>query len=254
MANANVKKCLVMHFGKNNIKYEYKMNGCALEEKKEEKDLGVWMEEDSKPSKQCRVAAQNANWALGQLSRAFHYRRASSIVPLYKTFVRPKLEHAVAAWSPWQEGDKEILEKVQRRMVRMISDKKGRTYEEQVENVGLTPLTERRQRGDMMETFRTLKGFNRVEKANWFKFRDPNSNRATRATVSVTEEGQQERVNVLYKENVRIETRKNFFSVRVVDNWNRIPDAIKDQKTINGFKNSYDEWVRAEKTRLRQNP
>ena len=156
----NVKKCLVMHFGRNNIRYEYKMNGNVIREAKEEKDLGVWIEEDSWPSKQCRMAAQSANWALGQLSRAFHYRKACSIVPLYKTFVRPKLEHAVAAWSPWQEGNKEVLEKVQRRLVRMISDKKGRTYEEQVESVGLTTLTERRLRGDMIKTFRTLKGFN----------------------------------------------------------------------------------------------
>ena len=104
----------------------------------------------------------------------------------------------------------------------------------------------------MVETFKTLKGFNRVEKTNWFKFRDSNSNRATRATVSVSEDGQHERENVLYKENVRIEARKNFFSVRVVDDWNKIPDAIKDQKTINGFKNSYDEWVRSEKTRRSQ--
>ena len=98
-----------MHFGRQNIRYGYTMNGYAIEEVKEEKDSGVWMEEDSRPSKQCQVAAQSENWALGQLSRAFHFRKASCLVPLYKTFVRPKLEHAVTAWSPWTEGDKEVL-------------------------------------------------------------------------------------------------------------------------------------------------
>ena len=88
-----------------------------MEEVKEEKDLGVWMEEDMKPTKQCRMAAQTANWALGQLTRAFHYRKSSCLVPLYKTFVRPRLEHAVAAWSPWNEGDKEVLEKDKKRMI-----------------------------------------------------------------------------------------------------------------------------------------
>ena len=39
----NVKKCKVMHFRKNNIRYQSSMNGCAIEEVKEEKDLGVWM-------------------------------------------------------------------------------------------------------------------------------------------------------------------------------------------------------------------
>ena len=120
----NVKKCRVMHVGKKNIRYDYTMNGSEVEKVSEEKDLGVWIEEDMRSSKQCKMAAQSANWALGQLGRAFHFRKASNLVPLYKTFVRPKLEHAVAAWSPWLEGDKEEMEKVQRRLVRMVVDKK----------------------------------------------------------------------------------------------------------------------------------
>ena len=33
----NVEKCRLMHYGKNNLKAEYKMNGQKLEEIKEEK-------------------------------------------------------------------------------------------------------------------------------------------------------------------------------------------------------------------------
>ena len=240
----NVKKCKVMHFGKKNLRYGYTMNGCDIEEVKEEKDLGVWMEEDLRPSKQCKVAAQSANWALGQLSRAFHFRKASNIVPLYKTFIRPKLEHAVAAWSPWLEGDREAIEKVQKRLVRLISDKKGDSYEERLESIGLTSLVERRERGDMIETFRTMKGINRVDKSNWFKFRNTENARATRSTVSVTDDEQLERQDVLFMETVRLDSRKNFFTVRVINKWNSVPDAIKEQKTVNGFKNKYDEWRR----------
>ena len=138
-------------------------------------------------------------------------------MPLYKTFVRPKLEHAVAAWLPWLEGDKEELEKVQRRLVRMISVKRGDTYEERLKSVGLTSLSERRQRGDVIETFKTLKGFNRVDKNNWFKFRDISNNWATRSTVNRTDNQQHEKQDMLFKESVRLEIRKNLFSVRVVD-------------------------------------
>ena len=46
----------------------------------------------------------------------------------------------------------------------MISNKRGNTYEERLENVGLTTLTERRARGDMIEVFRTMRGFNEVDK------------------------------------------------------------------------------------------
>ena len=223
------------------------MNGHEIEEVKEERDLGIWMEADMRPSKQCKTAAQSANWALGQLSKAFHFRKAENLVPLYKTFIRPKLEYAVAAWSPWMEGDKEIMEKVQKRFVRMISDKKGGSYEERLENLGMTTLTERRERGDMIVTFRTMRGLNRVDKNNWFQFRNVENMRATRSTVSVTDEEEVVRDNVLFMENVRLESRKNFFSVRVINRWNRIPDEVKNQATLISFKNRYDEWIKAEK-------
>lgn len=69
----NVKKCKVMHFGRNNIRYGYSMDGCAIEEVKEEKDLGVWMEEDMRPSKQCKMAAQIANFFSGKKKRG-HFK------------------------------------------------------------------------------------------------------------------------------------------------------------------------------------
>ena len=42
-------------------------------------------------------------------------------------YVCPLLEYAVTVWSPWMEQDCELLEKVQRRAIRMMSDVKGET-------------------------------------------------------------------------------------------------------------------------------
>ena len=244
----NTAKCKVIHYGKRNERNEYWMNGLKIASEAEEKDLGVWVTDTMKPTKQCLMAANSANWALGQLSRSFHYRKAECLIPLYKTFVRPKLEHAVAAWSPWAAGDREVLENVQRRMVRMLSNKRGRTYEERLESVGLTTLTERRARGDMIEVFRTMKGFNRVDKNDWFHLRDPATSRATRSTVSVSNDVPEQRKDVLFKECVRLDTRKHFFTVRVIQEWNDLPDCVRNQKTINSFKNHYDELKRRQRT------
>ena len=238
----NTKKCKVMHFGAKSLRYVYTMNGQNIESVSEEKDLGVWMEEDLRPSKQCKMAAQSANWALGQMTRAFRYRKASCLVPLYKSFVRPKLEHAIAAWSPWMESNKETLERVQKRMVWLISDKRGNTYEERLHSIGLTTLAERRERGDAIETYKTLKGVN-VDKFGWFSFRDANM-RATRSTVSVGNDGQQQqqREDVLFMESVQLDSRKNFFTVRTIGKWNEIPDEIKGTRSVNSFKNGYNAW------------
>ena len=36
------------------------------------------------------------------------------------------------------------------------------------------------------------------------------------------------------------EVRLNFFSVRVVDKWNDLPESVKSSTSINNFKNNYD--------------
>ena len=79
------------------------MNGVRLETAEEEKDLGVWVNTSLKPLKQREMAAKMANFTLGQIQRAFHYRKKDQIIPLHKTFVRPKLEYGVGARCPWME-------------------------------------------------------------------------------------------------------------------------------------------------------
>ena len=112
----------------------------------------------------------------------------------------------------------------------------------------------------MIETFRTMTGFNRVDKSTWFRFRNSYNARATRSTVSVTYDGQEEGEDVIFMENVKRDTRKKFFTLTTrianrannANNWNKIPDEVKRQKKINAFKNSYDEWVRREQQQQQQ--
>ena len=94
----------------------------------------------------------------------------------------------------------------------------------------------------MIEAYRIMNGFNRVDKEKWFQFRDPATTRTTRNTASVSEEGMEMRANVLFPCNVNTEIRRNFFTVRVISKWNALPDAVKGQKTINAFKLHYDRW------------
>ena len=69
----------VLHLGKKNKQYTYTMGGHApggqiLEVTICEKDIGVLITNDLKPSLQCASAAQNANQLLGRMSRSFSYR------------------------------------------------------------------------------------------------------------------------------------------------------------------------------------
>ena len=160
----NTDKCKVMHVGKRNKRHKYTMGGENLAEVEEEKDLGVLIDSSMKPSKHCESITKKANATLGMITKAFHYRPRHTLIPLYKTFVRPRLEYASSAWSPWLEKDKVALERVQKRAMRMVTDLGPGTYNEKLKQAGLTSLKERRRRRDLIETYKTMKGLNRVDK------------------------------------------------------------------------------------------
>ena len=78
-----------------------------------EKDVGVLVASNLRPSQQCSAAAGKANGVLGQISRAVSYRDKKTFLQLYKVYVRPPLEYCIQAWSPYWKADKEKLEKVE---------------------------------------------------------------------------------------------------------------------------------------------
>ena len=95
----NGDKCKVIHFGKNNTRQVYTMGehapaGLVLEEVKAEKDLGVMISDDLKPSIQCNTAAKKANVILGRMARSFTYRDITLWIRLYKTYI---MQYAVQA-------------------------------------------------------------------------------------------------------------------------------------------------------------
>ena len=111
-----------------------------METVESEKDVGVMVHQSLKPSLQCTRVAEKANQVLGQLSRGIAYRDKQTFLKLYKVYVRPHLEYAVASWCPWLQADKEMLEKVQRRAVNMVSNFQATDYEDKWLEAGMTTL------------------------------------------------------------------------------------------------------------------
>jgi len=75
------------------------------------------------------------------------------LVCLYKTLVRPHVEYCVSAWNPHYIKDKELIEKVQRRLTKMINNMKRKTYEERFDCLKLWTLEETRNWGRILLRF-----------------------------------------------------------------------------------------------------
>ena len=158
----NFGKCKCLHIGPGNTSMTYEMGGTIPSITEKEKDLGVTMNANMKVSEQCRIAAS------GMIRRNIAYKDKSLIVPLYKAIVRPHLEYCIQAWSPYLRKDIYMHEKIQRRATKLIPGLRDLRYEERLKECGLTTLETRRLRGDQIEVFKILNGYENIDSNIFF--------------------------------------------------------------------------------------
>ncbi len=111
----------------------------------------------------------------------------------------------------------------------MVSGLKPGTYEEQLKELGLSSLEERRHQQDMAQVHKILSDKNGVKSDTWFTMAAGGA-RVTRAT--------EEPLNLKMARS-RLDVRRHFFSQRVPEAWNAIPASLKAAKTTAAFRKGY---------------
>ena len=228
----NVDKCKVMHLGYVNVKQDYYMAGRKLKDVEEEKDLGIIISNDLKNGKQCTEAAKKANQMLGMINRTMVHKTRRNMVALYNAFVRPHLEYAVQFWSPYLRKDITKLEKVQRRATKLIPALRNKSYEDRLADLKLFSLEKRRVRNDMIEVWKIITGHENIDRNSLFELEE---NGITR--------------NNGYKivgKRFQSEIAKNWFTYRVVNEWNRLPNLVVGSKSLVTFKKRLDDHYRSQ--------
>ena len=226
----NSTKCKVMHLGKRNRKYKYNMieneTVKILEETVEEKDLGVWTDDELKFIKHIENAAAKSNQILGLIKRSFVYKNGEVMKKLFTSLVRPLLEYGNVIWYPRYSKDAERLERVQRRATKMIHGLSGYSYEDRLMLLDLPSLVYRRYRGDAIEVYKYLRCVYKVDSSSLLPL--------------TTETRTRGHGFKLLKRHCRSQLRSNFFSMRVVNLWNSLPDEVVTAPSLNAFKNRID--------------
>jgi hypothetical protein len=229
----NADKCSVMHLGRKNPANRYILNDIDLKASESERDLGVIVDKNLKFSQHCNKVSNTANITLGMIKRSITCKSKAIITRLYKALVRPQLEYCVQAWRPYLKKDIDKIEKIQRRATKMIPECSKLSYEDRLKVTGLTTLEARRNRGDLIEAFKIIRGFSKVDYKHHFHLANNSKTRGNKYK--------------LVKSRSRLDIRKHFFSQRVVNEWNRLPNSIVEADSVNSFKNRYDNFVRGER-------
>ena len=224
----NVDKCKIMHLGKKNPKHTYNMGGSELTVTREERDLGVLIDDQLNFDKHIRGIVNKANRMLGMIKIGFACLDKEMFMNLYPVLVRPLIEYCVQVWSPHMQKHIDLLEGVQKRATKLVPELRSMTYEKRLEKLGLTSLEDRRIRGDMIETYKIMTGKNDVNRDIFFKLAPIRGNPEEARNLKI------------FKERFNRNKRKYFFSQRVVEKWNQLSNEEVNAPKTSGFKANYD--------------
>ena len=143
--------------------------------------------------------------------------------------VRSHLEYADSVWCPYKIEAIRNLEKVQMRATKLVRKIRHLPYIDRLKKLGLPTLKFRRVRGDMIaQVYKIVTG----------KYDNACSVVLTVDHKSVTRGNRYK----LCKGQVKYDLRKYFFTNRIIDIWNSLPDDVVSAETTNTFKNRLDKW------------
>jgi len=103
------------------------------------------------------------------------------------------------------------------------------SYTDRLKKIGLTTLQTRRVRGDMIQAYKIMTIKDKIDREQFFQLADSNY-------------GLQGHSLKVRKDRPNLDIRKHFFSQRVINVWNKLPQRVVDAPapSVNSFNNRLD--------------
>ena len=139
------------------------------------------------------------------------------------------MEYGNCIWSNGLKKYMNKIENVQRKYTKHVKGLSKYSYEERLKKLKLPSLEYRLIRGDMIQVYKIAHNhYDPVTTNNIFTF--SNNSRLRGHNFKII------------KQRVNKTKYSNFFTNRVVNDWNSLPHKIVNAKTIDNFKNLFDEY------------
>ena len=224
------EKCVVIRVSNKRkpINARHTIHGHMLQEVDSSKYLGVTISKDLRWDDHINTITAKANRTLGFLRRNMRGCKSSARAAAYQGLVRPTLEYACSTWDPWNSGNIQQVEKVQRRAARFVTrnyhDRHPGSVTQMVQQLQWETLQVRRVKIRLVLLYKIQQGLVAIPAETYLvpgdtrtrgehKFRPP---------------------------NVRKDIYKYSFFPRTIGDWNRLPPLVACATSLEGFKNQLD--------------
>ena len=172
------------------------------------------------------------------LMRNFENKPENILLPLCKALIRPLIEYGNAVWSPYLRRNINKIENIQRNYSKNITGMKHLDYEARLRALMLPSLEYRRVRGDMIEVYKILNNiYDPITTSSLLTLDTNNKTRGHNFKLK--------------KHSFKTDKFKHFFTNRVVNLWNSLPDNVVYASSLNMFKNNLDSYLHEYKYSLR---
>jgi hypothetical protein len=144
--------------------------------------------------------------------RTFRTRSPEVLLQVYKSVIRPTLEYACVIWNPTMVGQIRKLEKVQKWYTKRLADLAELSYDRRLQVLKLETLYSRRQYFDLQQVANVMFSTSR---AQLFQLQSDNQYMGLRGHAYA-----------IRKPRSNTSQRQHFFTCRVIDDWNGLPDRV----------------------------
>jgi len=223
----SVNKCASIIIGNQTVyPYSYNLHNDIIPAVIDIRDLGVHVDMNLKFNRHVELNAAAARKKIGLLFKCFTTRDPNILLRAYVTYIRPMLEYASTVWNPVYVGQLCKLESVQRIFTKRIPCLKHMTYNERLLALKLESLELRRLKLDLTMTYKIIFGLVDLSVNRYFVLRTNSSTRGHAFRI--------------VPEKPNVNCRNYFFSLRITNVWNKLPNDIVNFNSLTAFKSSLD--------------
>lgn len=201
---------------------EYKIDSSVLQFTDNIRDLGVTTDHGLKFEKHISAAVHKAHVRAKLILKCFNSRDRSLLMKAFCTYVRPLIEYCTPVWTPHFSYLVDKIEKVQRHFTKQLNGLKNMSYSERLKILGIQSLEHRRLGYDLILVYKILNGLTETSLLNNFKLQQFNKTRGHSCKLA--------------KQHCTHDVYKYFFTNRIVDVWNQLPDIVVCAESLATFK------------------